>query len=174
MSKLIVFGVLSINSFPTFKWSMLTRRMILSFKIFSFAVITTCNTFYIFLSILLVLVTFVSNNLHVCLVKLPHQHLNPLQPLFCSCAYKVFNNSAKVILERSLMFFKVVTVVSNLLGIMTNIFSTTQESLNSDPSNLTLFAMSRNISKYSLIDYDSLIFCNSKSLMRFNTNILLI
>ena len=50
------------------------------------------------------------------------------------------------------MFFKIVMVVSNLLGIMTIIFITIGESLNSDPNNLIQFAMSSDLPEYFLMN----------------------
>ena len=87
----------------------------------------------------------------------------------CSCACKEFNNSANVILDKSLVFSKVVMIASNLSGIVTKTFSTIRESLNSEPSNLTLLAMLKSLLEYSLMVSDYFIFYNSKSLIIFNT-----
>ncbi|PHT50863.1 hypothetical protein CQW23_10610 [Capsicum baccatum] len=89
--------------------------------------------------------------------------------LLCSCACNVFNNSAKVILDRSFVFCKVIIDASYLSGTVIRIFSTILESLNFVPNNLILLTMLRSRSEYSLTVSDSFIFCNSNSLIRFNT-----
>jgi hypothetical protein len=48
--------------------------------------------------------------------------------LLCSCACSAFNNSTKVMLDKSLEFSKDEIVVSNFFGIVTRIFWTILES----------------------------------------------
>lgn len=69
-------------------------------------------------------------------------HYSPL--LLC---YNACNSSAKVILHRSFMFSKKVMETSYLSGIVTRIFSTImdQKKIQCLASNLTLFAMVRNL-----------------------------
>jgi len=96
-------------------------------------------------------------------------NISSLIALHCSCACKEFNNCAKVILDKSLVFSNVVMVALNLLGIITKIFPIKRDSLNVVPNNLILFVMLKSLSEYSLMFSDSFIFCNSKSPIRFST-----
>ena len=86
--------------------------------------------------------------------------------LLCSWACKAFINSAKLILDRSLVFSKVVIDASYLSGTVTRIFSTILQSVKSVPINLTLLTIPSNFSEYSLMVSDSFILCSSNSLMR--------
>jgi len=84
-------------------------------------------------------------------------NLSSLIALCCSCACKEFNNYAKVMFDRSLVFSNMVMVVLNPSSIVTKTFSTMRESLNTLPSNLILFAMPKSLLEYSL---NLFTFCN--------------
>lgn len=94
-------------------------------------------------------------------------HYSPL--LLC---YNACNSSAKVILHRSFMFSKKVMETSYLSGIVTRIFSTImdQKKIQCLASNLTLFAMVRNLSTFFTVS-NSIILYNSNSLIKFSTYI---
>ena len=106
----------------------------------------------------------------LCLVvKAPSIAPSCLMALLSSCACKAFKSSARETFDRSFVFSRVVMVASNLSITVTSSFSTTLESFNTDPSNLTLLAMLRSLSEYSFTDSDSFILCSSNSLIRFST-----
>lgn len=85
-----------------------------------------------------------------------------------SWACKAFKTYVRVVLDISFMFSKVIIDASYLLDIISRIFSTILELVNLVPCNLTLLTMLSNLFEYSLIVLNS-IFCNSNSLIKFNT-----
>ena len=83
-----------------------------------------------------------------CLVaNAPSSVVSSLINLLCSCAFNSLSNSAKEIVEKSLVFSKVVMVASYISGTVTRIYSTILESENSDLKSLTLFAILRSLSE---------------------------
>ena len=91
--------------------------------------------------------------------------------LICLCCFwacKAFNNFAKVILDRSFVFSKVVVDVSYLSGCYKNFFYNfwIREFTS---NNLTLLTITSNLFEDSLIVSDSFILCNSNFLIKFST-----
>lgn len=134
------------------------------FSVIALAIlIVVCKT-----SRLVVFVVFVLFFLCDLAWKAPFTNSFCLTSLLCSCASSDFNNFAKVMLDKSFEFSKYEIIASNFSGIMTITFGTILELEKSIPRSLTLLTMPRSLLEYSLIVYDSFIFCISNSLIKFS------